>query len=447
MPVAATRSGGARPHVDGETSRPALQDGPSAGSGDRPHAFELVVLGSGGGPLETDCSGYLLKPLASSWKDGIIALEGGSGLGALTTILTHKAAADVFPGFDFPASHNSPVLKAAYMFSHLSCYVLTHAHLDHAVSLVLLSGSIPPKPPSLAPVPVHDDACPPPSPSVQQRIPVYATRETLESLAEMYNGRLWPELGKWAEERSGSRSAKRRRAADTSGVGVMFSPLVPSREHRPLHDTLPVTTLVFPVAHGHTSHGLYTSSAVFIRYDPSTLDSTFRPGRPAKDWQKLAPGGGGAAGREFLFFGDVESGWRRAGEEHVDPDNRREADARNRPIWVEAAKGHDRGLLAGIFIECSYDSSRPIDLMYGHLCPPSLYHELRTLASLVRDKPRPLAGLRVFVTHIKEQLAPHPSGQSARARIKAELDALEAAPNGALGVEFVIVNPGDRILI
>jgi len=58
-------------------------------------AFEMVVLGSGGGPLETNCSGwiyhafvmcesrlmgfsYLLKPAATSWEDGIVALEGGT---------------------------------------------------------------------------------------------------------------------------------------------------------------------------------------------------------------------------------------------------------------------------------------------------------------------------------------------------------------------------------
>lgn len=41
-------------------------------------AFEMVVVGSGGGPDETNLSGYLLKPRNASWRDGIIALEGGA---------------------------------------------------------------------------------------------------------------------------------------------------------------------------------------------------------------------------------------------------------------------------------------------------------------------------------------------------------------------------------
>lgn len=44
----------------------------------RKPAFEIVVLGSGGGPLETDCSGYLLKPIHAKWEDGAIGLEGGT---------------------------------------------------------------------------------------------------------------------------------------------------------------------------------------------------------------------------------------------------------------------------------------------------------------------------------------------------------------------------------
>jgi hypothetical protein len=49
----------------------------------------------------------------------------------------------------------------------------------------------------------------------------------------------------------------------------------------------------------------------------------------------------------------------------------------------------------------------------------------------------------VFITHIKESLAPHPSGKTARERIMQELRGLERS--GQLGVEFVEVKKGDRI--
>ena len=62
---------------------------------------------------------------------------------------------------------------------------------------------------------------------------------------------------------------------------------------------------------------------------------------------------------------------------------------------------------------------------------------------MLSDFRRPLEGLKVYVTHIKEALVPHESGQPARTRILGELRALEKERQ--LGVIFVCVEPGDRI--
>lgn len=48
--------------------------------GPSPSSFEMVVLGSGGGPMETDLSCYLLKPLESSWEQGCVSLEAGESI-------------------------------------------------------------------------------------------------------------------------------------------------------------------------------------------------------------------------------------------------------------------------------------------------------------------------------------------------------------------------------
>ncbi len=56
---------------------------------------------------------------------------------------------------------------------------------------------------------------------------------------------------------------------------------------------------------------------------------------------------------------------------------------------------------------------------------------------------RPLEGLRIFITHVKEFLVPHRSGIGARELIKIELDALEAEDQ--LGVTFNVISPGDRL--
>jgi len=72
--------------------------------------FDLVVVGSGGGPFETNLSSfvpchfvlgnlwfirtvnrYLLKPCEVPWTDGIIALEAGSGIGTLYQLINRNA--------------------------------------------------------------------------------------------------------------------------------------------------------------------------------------------------------------------------------------------------------------------------------------------------------------------------------------------------------------------
>ncbi|GMK55203.1 hypothetical protein CspeluHIS016_0202590 [Cutaneotrichosporon spelunceum] len=424
--------------------------------------FEMLVLGSGGGPLETDCSGYLVKPASGRWEDGILALEGGSGIGALANLLRLHATEDLFPDVDFPQTHNSPVLKAAYIFSFLSCYLITHAHLDHAVSLILLSGSIPCKPNRNSRILLNHDLLNPSeaipdetAPPVPARIPVYAIQETLDNLAKAYGGGLWPELGAWAtaEELMHSGRRKRRRTQELTGVGPKFYPLATdkARKHTHLNAQLPISTLVFPVSHGQTSQGPYSSSAVFIRYDPSLM-----PSRPASrrastmsnsqdDGEVESSSFMDSAGREFLFFGDVESEWRADHETEVNKDGGAVAGVYNRAIWEQAAVSLQEGRLAGVFLECSYDSARPATIMFGHLSPPGIMYELKTLASFVGGASRPLEGLKIYITHVKEFLVPHRSGLGAHELIQSELDALEA--EAQLGVVFHVISPGDRLLI
>lgn len=116
-------------------------------------------------------------------------------------------------------------------------------------------------------------------------------------------------------------------------------------------------------------------------------------------------------------------------------------------------------------IECSYDSSRLGQHMYGHLSPPAVYHELKVLAGHVsRTKTwvdpsflsqllayqfnrgrKPLDGLKIFITHIKESLVPHPEGKTQHEIIMAQLQELEK--DGKLGVAFIRPVKGDRISV
>jgi hypothetical protein len=59
---------------------------------------------------------YLFKDHESSWDAGIIALEAGSGFGALTSILTTKP--DLFDTF---GKAKKPSIAAAKVLNHIQC--------------------------------------------------------------------------------------------------------------------------------------------------------------------------------------------------------------------------------------------------------------------------------------------------------------------------------------
>lgn len=188
------------------------------------------------------------------------------------------------------------------------------------------------------------------------------------------------------------------------GQVLKLDRLVPSKSHEPLHPFLPFSTLTYPVSHGCTSKGTYASSAMFIRYDSIPInrmngESVYRDEDDRSN-----------SGREFLFFGDVESEYRKEGEEGEMLEQGRQAGVLNRAIWEVAAKSWVDGRLAGIFvrihlfyrcvwmkeekvekadgqIECSYDSARSIHMMFGHMSPPGVYHELKTMASFISSEP------------------------------------------------------------
>jgi cAMP phosphodiesterase len=81
--------------------------------------------------------------------------------------------------------------------------------------------------------------------------------------------------------------------------------------------------------------------------------------------------------------------------------------------------------------------------MFGHLSPPSLMHELGTLAAFVGSQPLPLDGLKIFVTHVKDSLYPHRSGKTVKQRVQEELEQLERQRR--LGVIFEVVEQGQRL--
>ncbi|KAK0210421.1 cAMP phosphodiesterases class-II-domain-containing protein [Desarmillaria ectypa] len=220
-------------------------------------AFDMVVVGCGGGPDETNLSGYLLKPYDSRWEDGIIALEAGSGQGALNHILEKKPAL-------FKSERDQGPYSVAKIYSYVRCFLITHAHLDHVNSLVISAGSL-----------------------SGPRKQVYATHQTLLGLEGIFNSRIWPNLASWKED------------DDENKLLYMDLPLdLPSGAYHTIFPSVSVRT--FLLNHGlDESKAEYQSSAFFIRNDTSEKEFLFfgdvEPDSIAKKaqnkqvWKEAAP--------------------------------------------------------------------------------------------------------------------------------------------------------------
>ena len=63
---------------------------------------------------------YLLKTADTRWEDGIIAVEAGSGIGALTTILSRTRDA-FYEVANVPDMQESPEILASRIYSYIQC--------------------------------------------------------------------------------------------------------------------------------------------------------------------------------------------------------------------------------------------------------------------------------------------------------------------------------------
>ena len=218
---------------------------------------------------------------------------------------------------------------------------------------------------------------------------------------------------------------------------VVCNRLPADRGYLDLNRDMSVSSM--PVTHGLTKTGsVYESAAYFLRNNVTE--------------------------RELLFFGDVE------------PDS-----ISSKPqtinVWKAAAPKIPH-TLASIFIECSWTSDRPDNLLFGHLNPVHLVDELVALAlevykvknnlqsasvvvaegktgpdARVRKKKKlnpisleslrgMLDGVTAYVMHCKSDLGGQYDGPISQV-IGAEVRAL--AEKKGLGVEIVVLEQGTRI--
>lgn len=185
--------------------------------------FDIVVVGCGGGPDETNLSAYLLKPHDTTWKDGIIALEAGSAQGALSRLLQENPLL-----FESPDKVAPNRFSASEIYSFVRCFLITHAHLDHVNGLAISAGSL-----------------------AGPRKRVYAMKQTLENLESIFSDRIWPNLASWDEEDDDNK--------------LLYCMLRNDNLYKTIYPGISVRTIA--LNHGRNQTGNYESAAFFIRHD------------------------------------------------------------------------------------------------------------------------------------------------------------------------------------
>ncbi|KAK9468073.1 cAMP phosphodiesterases class-II-domain-containing protein [Lipomyces arxii] len=306
---------------------------PSAGS-DRA-AFELIVLGSSGGPLEFGVSGYIIKSSSESWaKNSLVAIDAGTFMAGVLHALRPAASAlnpvsvhqQQFGTGLMP--YATPLTNAAYVVRELvAAACITHSHLDHVSGFVLNSSCFTfDNPKQLCGLPwVIDDL-----------------------KKHIFNNAIWPNLTNEGDDPIGLITLRRLRYNPPANDSEDDEEEDDEIGYDYIANGLQVRA--YPVSHGcvHYSSGqsrAFESSAYFVR------DTCLS--------------------KEILIFGDVE------------PDSI-SIDPRNRRVWIAAARKFARSQLSAIVIECSYASIQPEHSLFGHLSPPYLIQELKMFASLLK---------------------------------------------------------------
>ena len=106
-------------------------------------------------------------------------------------------------------------------------------------------------------------------------------------------------------------------------------------------------------------------------------------------------------------------------------------------LWQVLAPEIKAGRLKGMVIEASFANETPDHLLFGHLTPKWLLHELTVLESLAGKGS--LKGLDVVISHVKYSLD---KGDSVRNVIARQLK-----DGNTLGVEFIIPRQGEVIAL
>ncbi|PSR75281.1 cAMP phosphodiesterases class-II-domain-containing protein [Coniella lustricola] len=426
---------GTRPAKPGDTTTSSAHASPSAAasgsassltSGPAPAAdaaLQVIILGSQGGPLETNCTAFLVRSLATGWRKGsLMAVDAGVHLGAITQILENTQPPNLGESKELALPYELRTGPFAGLKVHsasaktnaariqgdlIDTYLITHPHLDHISGFVInTAGLAGPRRKKLAGLPT-----------------------TIQALkTHIFNNVIWPNLSD-EDHGAGLFTYMRLNEGGFPGMGnvdgylefneglavktwsVSHGHLVERQPHRGSAPNTRFGSLDAPTGTLGFNIGMLSPRSIAHNNASPNLPGYFQqhpvnaPHERAQSIMPL-PGSGGPPGTrapvgmnlnsnpsptevpyvydsssyfirdvetgvEVLIFGDVES-------------DSISMHPRNLHIWQEAAPKVAEGKLKAILIECSYDDSRPMDRLFGHLTPSFLIEEMMVLANEVK---------------------------------------------------------------
>ncbi|KAL2886445.1 3' 5'-cyclic-nucleotide phosphodiesterase [Ceratocystis lukuohia] len=387
-------------------------------------ALQVIVLGSGGGPLESNTTAFLVRSVASGWSKGsIVAVDAGVHLSAIS----QKGP---FAGLEL---QNKSALANGARITHdlIDTYLITHPHLDHisgfVVNTAALSGTRPKK---LAGLPttisafkkhIFNNVIWPNLSDENNGVGLVTYMRLVEggnpALGEG-DGKGYVEVNDglavkmWSVSHGHCMERHSHRGSTSSQGGFGSGGSVDAGRGSLLH-----STTVNGTSHiknsisngsGHTNHhnGLVRPSGLINQATALAAQSCECRERICVYDSSAYFIRDVATAREILIFGDVE------------PDSL-SLSPRNHQVWLEAGPKIAQGHLAAIFIECSYDNSQADERLFGHLKPVYIMEELQALAEQVRAARLDTSVLREsrkrkrehnsMLTTVKQRKPPPPS--------------------------------------
>ncbi|QSZ30567.1 hypothetical protein DSL72_000123 [Monilinia vaccinii-corymbosi] len=336
-------------------------------------SFQVIILGAGGGPMEDNCTALLVRSKALGWSRGsLLAVDAGVHLSAIDRLLQkydplplerpHTLRYGILSGIELP--HKTTAANSAHIARNLvGAHLITHPHLDH------ISGGI------------ISTACPSSKPRKIAGLP-----STIEALKDhIFNDVIWPNL---SDEDGGLGLVTFMRL--NSGGSAVFGDGV-TKGYIEVVEGLGVKS--WAVSHGNcvgnfpyhsASPETSKRSSISQRSHPSSFtNETFSQTR-ALNLSPTFPNRFRVYTSSAFFIRDIASGEEILVWGDVEPDSI-SSHPRNRQVWIDAAPKVAAGTLKGIFIECSYDDSRPDEMLFGHLSPRYVIEELISLAAEVES--------------------------------------------------------------